>query len=228
MVIQPVDEIGKYGGIWRRGFTGPGDNENGNRIQASDRPVLVDHTGAMPRPSLAKGWEMSEDGKTYTLYLREGLKWSDGAPMTADDFVFWYEDIYGNKDIVPTPIPDMSPQGQARADRQGRRLHRQLRVRRALLPVRGADDGRHPHRRRPGGAAVGEAQLRRLCAGPLPQAVPAEIRRRRGGGQCRRQGGRLRQLGRLPALQEGLDAQSRAAGARARSGPCSRSTTRPG
>jgi peptide/nickel transport system substrate-binding protein len=112
MVIQPVDEIGTYGGIWRRGFTGPGDNENGNRIQASDRPIMVDHTGAVPLPSLAKGWEMSEDGKTYTLYLREGLKWSDGAPMTADDFVFWYEDIYGNEDIVPTPIPDMSPEGK--------------------------------------------------------------------------------------------------------------------
>ncbi len=112
MVIQPVGEIGKYGGIWRRGFTGPGDNENGNRIMASDRPILVDHTGATPRPSLAKGWEMSEDGKTFTLHLRRGLKWSDGDPFTADDFVFWYEDIYGNPDIVPTPIPDMTPEGK--------------------------------------------------------------------------------------------------------------------
>jgi peptide/nickel transport system substrate-binding protein len=112
MVIQPVDGIGKYGGVWRRGFTGPGDNENGNRIQASDRPILVDQTGSVPRPSLAKAWEISEDGKTFTLYLREGLKWSDGAPFTADDFVFWYEDIYGNKDIVPTPIPDMTPEGK--------------------------------------------------------------------------------------------------------------------
>ncbi len=57
MVIQPVDGIGQYGGTWRRGFTGPGDNENGNRIQSSDRPILVDHTGAVPRPSLAKGWD---------------------------------------------------------------------------------------------------------------------------------------------------------------------------
>jgi peptide/nickel transport system substrate-binding protein len=112
MVIQPVHEIGRYGGTWRRGFTGPGDNENGNRLNASDRPVLVDHTGAVPLPSLAKGWEMSEDGKTYTLFLRRGLKWSDGAPMTADDFVFWFEEIYGNPDIVPTAIPDMTPEGQ--------------------------------------------------------------------------------------------------------------------
>jgi peptide/nickel transport system substrate-binding protein len=112
MVIKPVQEIGKYGGVWRRGFTGPGDNENGNRINASDRPILVDHTGAKPNPSLAKGWKMSDDGKTFTLNLRRGLRWSDGSPMTANDFVFWYEDIYGNKDIVPTPIPDMSPQGK--------------------------------------------------------------------------------------------------------------------
>ena len=112
MVIQPVDEVGSYGGIWRRGFTGPGDNENGNRIQSSDRPILVDHTGAVPRPSLAKGWAMSDDGKTFTLDLRRGLKWSDGDPFTADDFVFWFEEIYGNPDIVPTPIPDMTPEGQ--------------------------------------------------------------------------------------------------------------------
>lgn len=112
MVIQPVREIGKYGGIWRRGFTGPGDDENGNRLNASDRPILVDHTGTVPRPSLAKGWKMSEDGKTFTLYLRRGLRWSDGDPLTADDFVFWFEDIYNNKDLNPTPIPDMTPEGK--------------------------------------------------------------------------------------------------------------------
>ena len=112
MVVKPVREIGKYGGTWRRGFTGPGDDENGNRINASDRPMLVDHTGAKVNPSLAKAWKMSEDGKSFTLELRRGLKWSDGAPMTASDFVFWYEDLYSNKDIVPTPIPDMSPQGK--------------------------------------------------------------------------------------------------------------------
>ena len=112
MVIQPVGEVGKYGGVWRRGFTGPGDDENGNRLNASDRPILVDHTGATPLPSLAKGWEQAADGKSFTLHLRRGLRWSDGAPMTADDFIFWFEDIYGNKDITPTPIPDMTPAGK--------------------------------------------------------------------------------------------------------------------
>ena len=40
------------------------------------------------------------------------MKWSDGAPFTADDFVFWFEDLYTNKEIVPTPIADMQPQGK--------------------------------------------------------------------------------------------------------------------
>ena len=35
MVVKPLKEIGKYGGNWRRAFTGPGDYENGNRINSS-------------------------------------------------------------------------------------------------------------------------------------------------------------------------------------------------
>jgi peptide/nickel transport system substrate-binding protein len=112
LVLKPVQEIGKYGGIWRRGFIGPSDDENGNRINASDKPVFWDPTGTKAVPSLAKGWKMSEDGKTYTLYLRKGVKWSDGTPFTANDFVFWFEDMYNNKSIVPTPVSDMSPQGK--------------------------------------------------------------------------------------------------------------------
>ncbi len=37
-----------------------------------------------PQPGLAEKWEISEDGKTYTFHLRENLKWSNGAPLTAD------------------------------------------------------------------------------------------------------------------------------------------------
>jgi peptide/nickel transport system substrate-binding protein len=107
MVIKPVKEIGKYGGTWRRGFTGPGDVENGNRINASDKLLFWDYTGTKIVPSVAKGVDMSADGKVYTIKLRKGMKWSDGAPFTADDFVFWFEDLYSNKDIVPTPIADM-------------------------------------------------------------------------------------------------------------------------
>ena len=40
------------------------------------------------------------------------MRWSDGAPFTADDFTFWFEDIYNNPEIVPTPTPEMRPQGK--------------------------------------------------------------------------------------------------------------------
>ena len=39
-------------------------------------------------PALAESWEASNDGKTYTYTLREGLEWSDGEPLTADDIAF--------------------------------------------------------------------------------------------------------------------------------------------
>lgn len=39
-------------------------------------------------PAVASSWDVSADGTRYTFYLREGLKWSDGAPLTAGDVVF--------------------------------------------------------------------------------------------------------------------------------------------
>jgi len=44
-------------------------------------------------PKLAKSFEISPDGKTYTFYLRHGITWSDGKPITADDVVFSWDKI---------------------------------------------------------------------------------------------------------------------------------------
>ena len=46
---------------------------------------------AEPKPDLAKSVEVSEDGLTYTATLRDGLKWSDGSDLTADDFVYTWQ-----------------------------------------------------------------------------------------------------------------------------------------
>ena len=112
LVLKPLEATGKYGGTWRRAFIGPSDGENGNRIMASDKLLFWDPTGSKIVPSVAKAYELSADGKTTTLHLRRGMKWSDGAPFTADDFVFWYQDMYLNKDIVPNPIADMAAGGK--------------------------------------------------------------------------------------------------------------------
>ena len=112
MVVKPLKETGKYGGRWRRGFTGPADNENGNRIVSTDKILMFDYTGNKVAPALAKDWRLSDDGKVATIFLRKGMKWSDGHPFTADDFLFWYEDIYLNKDLVPGPAPEFTINGK--------------------------------------------------------------------------------------------------------------------
>jgi peptide/nickel transport system substrate-binding protein len=40
------------------------------------------------------------------------MKWSDGHPFTADDFVFWFEDMYQHKDIIATPSPYFATNGK--------------------------------------------------------------------------------------------------------------------
>ena len=117
LVLAPLHRVGTYGGTWRRAFLGPGDSENGNRIRAGDKPLFWDVTGTKLVPSVLKGYEMTPDGKRTTLFLRKGMRWSDGAPFTADDFVFWFQDMYQNKDIAPASAPDMASNGK-----QGRLL----------------------------------------------------------------------------------------------------------
>jgi peptide/nickel transport system substrate-binding protein len=112
LVVKPVHEIGRYGGTWRRAFTGPGDGENGNRLLAVDKFLFWDHTGTRISPSVARDWKVSEDGKIVTLFLRRGMRWSDGQPFTADDVVFWYEDLYLDKELVPTPLPEFTVGGK--------------------------------------------------------------------------------------------------------------------
>jgi len=44
-----------------------------------------------PVPGIAESWETSEDGLTWTFHIREGMKWSDGEDITADDVAYTYQ-----------------------------------------------------------------------------------------------------------------------------------------
>ena len=46
-----------------------------------------------------------EDGRIFTLKLREGHRWSDGSPFTTEDFRYWWEDIANNKRLSPGGPP---------------------------------------------------------------------------------------------------------------------------
>ncbi|BAY44695.1 oligopeptide ABC transporter, periplasmic oligopeptide-binding protein [Scytonema sp. HK-05] len=56
-------------------------------------------------PVLAESWQISDDKLRIVFTLREGLKWSDGQPLTVDDVVFSYNDIYLNE-AIPTDARD--------------------------------------------------------------------------------------------------------------------------
>ncbi|MGF1592070.1 MAG: ABC transporter substrate-binding protein [Kiloniellaceae bacterium] len=46
-------------------------------------------------------WLEVEDGRIFTLKLREGHRWSDGAPFTAEDFRYFWEDVANNEELSP-------------------------------------------------------------------------------------------------------------------------------
>lgn len=54
--------------------------------------LTVDQDGQLA-PGQAETWETSEDGLTWTFHLREGLKWSDGTDLTANDFVYSWKRV---------------------------------------------------------------------------------------------------------------------------------------
>ena len=106
LIVPPIERIGQYGGTWRRGFTGRADRNNFDRL-IHDHLIYYDLDGYTLVPHIAKAWDISENGTTFTFHLRPGMKWSDGAPFTADDFVFAFEDVTLNENINPV-IPSYS------------------------------------------------------------------------------------------------------------------------
>ncbi len=96
LVVEPVREIGKYGGTWRRLAITPDDSLMGNRL-GYEPLVRWDRNGVRPTPGLAKAWKIEDGGRRYILYLRKGLKWSDGHPFTSEDVMFYFEDVASNE-----------------------------------------------------------------------------------------------------------------------------------
>jgi len=49
--------------------------------------LLAEDAQGQVKPQMLEGWKVSEDGQTYTMTLRENLRWHDGSPVTAEDAV---------------------------------------------------------------------------------------------------------------------------------------------
>ena len=62
--------------------------------------LSVDQDGNIA-PGCAETWECSEDGLTWTFYLRDGLKWSDGSDLKASDFVYSWQRVANPETAAP-------------------------------------------------------------------------------------------------------------------------------
>ena len=111
LVVEPM-ELGEYGGTWRRLMTGVGDDGNLERTTSYEPLVRWDTDYNLVIPNVAQSWEVSEDGREFTFYLRPGMKWSDGVPFTADDIRFWYEDVANNVDLNPSGMDFLQVGGE--------------------------------------------------------------------------------------------------------------------
>ena len=102
LVYLPYDDCGQYGGTLR-GMSKA--LESGTSEILSWRHVnlvrLSDDLQTIV-PNVAKSWVWNDDFSSITMTLRTGHKWSDGAPFTADDVVFFIDDIIKNTDLRKT------------------------------------------------------------------------------------------------------------------------------
>jgi peptide/nickel transport system substrate-binding protein len=101
VVLDGIDGVGQYGGTIRRGYSGVSDYFGPNKVQQVS--LIWYNQDLSIRPDLAESWKVSDDAKTWTFKLREGLKWSDGKDFTTDDFKWWYDNVLNNEKLTNLP-----------------------------------------------------------------------------------------------------------------------------
>ena len=101
LVVVPPEQHGPYGGTWTRFGTGPKDVGILDDRLAYDGLVRWGPRGREVIPNLATHWEIGDEGRTFTFYLRKGVRWSDGKPFTTDDILFWYRHVLMNEELTP-------------------------------------------------------------------------------------------------------------------------------
>ena len=93
LVVEPLNEIGTYGGTLRRGtaalITYMTYNMTYEPLMRWNTPI----SGEGPiQPNLAESWSSNEDQTVWTVNLRQGVKWSDGEDFTSEDVLFLWND----------------------------------------------------------------------------------------------------------------------------------------
>ena len=100
--FAPGDVVGTYGGTLTVFHTNEYPwNDLGDETETGGYFGRMVKGSLDVVPSMAKALEFSDDAMALTVHLREGLRWSDGHPMTTDDVVFMYDAMHFNE-LVPT------------------------------------------------------------------------------------------------------------------------------
>jgi peptide/nickel transport system substrate-binding protein len=73
-------------------------------VYGYSRLVGYDNEYAL-KPDILRDITIEEERK-FTLHLRRGHRWSDGAPFTSADFAYWWHDVVGNAEITPSGPPE--------------------------------------------------------------------------------------------------------------------------
>ncbi len=95
-------EIGSYGGTMR--FVTSVVEWDADVFVMTNEPLL-NTPGILGKEitgNILKGYEATADQKTFTFYMREGLRWSDGQPVTMEDVRFTVEDFLFNEELTPS------------------------------------------------------------------------------------------------------------------------------
>lgn len=104
--VVTADEIGIYGGTYKGAAFGPTVGQVDTEALRFQSLLTIEKDLETFKPNILKDYKISEDSKIYTLYLREGMRWSNGDPLTSADFMFWYEDVLMNEEITPAVPAD--------------------------------------------------------------------------------------------------------------------------
>jgi peptide/nickel transport system substrate-binding protein len=93
LILLPYHQCGRYGGVLRGLSLAPDSGTSEIMSWRQVNLVRLSEDLQTIVPNVARAWEWGKDQRSITIHLRKGHRWSDGHPFTADDVVFFIDDI---------------------------------------------------------------------------------------------------------------------------------------
>lgn len=112
LLVSPVEQTGQYGGSWRTVLFQDRDGQWLDRTIGCDNLARWNPEWTRVIPNLAEHMAVNDSATEYRFRLRRGLRWSDGAPFTVDDILFWFQQVFlPNEKTLESSIPWLFAEG---------------------------------------------------------------------------------------------------------------------